>query len=205
MHEEVLDRSHWDEQYEEGDLPWDTQRPEPELLAVLERFGVAPGRALEVGCGTGVNAVCLAERGFATTATDLSERALAHGRRRAEEAGATVEFLSADVTDPSAPLGGPFDFVFDRGCYHAVRLTDGPGYVRAVERLTRPGALVLILAGNADEPEDDVGPPTLSGADLVADWERAAFEIVHLRRFRFDAPRGERNYLGWSCLARRKG
>lgn len=204
MCHEVLHPDHWERQYRAGGLPWETGRPSSELMRVVAEQNVRPCRVLEVGCGTGTNAVWLAQRGFAVTAIDLCPLAVRRARRRAAGAGAVVDFRAADVTDPGA-VSGCFDFVLDHGCYHAVRLADGPGYFRTVERVTRPGAVGLVLTGNAAEPEDDVGPPVLTERQLRQEWGRR-FDIVHLRPFRFDPPRaGDRRYLGWSCLVRRAG
>ena len=57
-----------------------------------------PGRALELGCGTGTNTVWLAQHGFDCTGVDLSPRAIARARQRADEAGVQVNFLEADYT-----------------------------------------------------------------------------------------------------------
>jgi methyl halide transferase len=202
MAAEVLNQDHWEVQYQAGGPPWETGRPSSELRRVLAEYRVRPCRAVELGCGTGSSAVWLARRGFAVTAVDLSPLAIRRARRRARAAGVWVDFRVGDVTDPAA-LSGPFDFFFDRGCYHAVRLADGPGYLRAVERVTRPGARGLVLLGNADEPEDAVGPPVVEAWQVRAEWGRG-FDILHLRPFRFDARRdGEKRYLGWSCWLRR--
>src|SRR5262249_19783406 len=102
-------------------------------------------------------------------------------------------------------LEGPFDFFFDRGCYHAVRLADGPGYLRTLQRVTRPGTVGLVLLGNAAEPEDEAGPPVLEEWEVRAEFG-GLFDIVQLRPFRFDpAWPGAKRYLGWSCLLRRPG
>jgi SAM-dependent methyltransferase len=201
MGAEVLSPNHWEVQYRAGRQPWETDRPSSELRRVLAEYGVRPCRAVELGCGTGTNAVWLASQGFQVTAVDLSPLAVQRARQRARAAGVRVHFLAGDVTDP-AILAGPFDFFFDRGCYHAVRLADGPGYLRAVERVTRSGALGLVLTGNADEPEDEVGPPVLSERQMRAEWGQH-FDVVHLRPFRFDPREGEKRYLGWSCWVRR--
>lgn len=202
MNAEVLSRDHWEAQYRSGGLPWETGRPSSELRRALAEYQLRPCRAVEIGCGTGSNAVWLASRGFEVTAVDLSPLAIRLARRRARAAGVAVNFLVADVTDPAfAP--GRFDFFFDCGCYHAVRLADGPGYLRFVERVTRPGAFGLVLLGNAAEPEDEVGPPVLNEGQVRAEWGRR-FDILHLRPFRFDPRRqGEKRYLGWSCWVRR--
>src|SRR5262245_44752761 len=105
----------WNDSYASGEpLPWDTGVPDPLLVEMIESRAITPGRTLDIGCGTGTNAVFLAERGFDVLGVDISEvaiekaRARAHGRCRFE----VVDFLAA------APAG-QFDFVFDRGCFHA--------------------------------------------------------------------------------------
>src|SRR5690348_1970681 len=111
----MSDLTRWDERYEKGDTPWETGQPSSELRRVLAEVPVPPCRALELGCGTGANAVWLARQGFDITALDLSPRAIERACQRAEEAGVSVRFLAADVLNPPAELAGPFDFFFDRG------------------------------------------------------------------------------------------
>jgi methyl halide transferase len=136
------------------------------------------------------------------TAVDLSRRAIRRARELSIKKNVSVEFRISDVTRDES-LVGPYDFVFDRGCYHAVRLADAAGYLRTLERVTRPGSVGLVLTGNAAEPEDDAGPPVVAARDLRAEFGRR-FEIIHLRPFRFDPRRvGEKRYLGWSCFWRR--
>src|SRR4051812_10528508 len=125
----MADAAHWDERYRKGEKPWDTGQPSSELRRVLEETPLRPCRALELGCGTGANAVWLAREGFDVTAVDISPLAVAEARRRAEEAGVGVRFLAADVLRPPDELQGPFDFFFDRGCYHVVRREDAGAYV----------------------------------------------------------------------------
>jgi SAM-dependent methyltransferase len=194
--------SRWNERYEKGDTPWETGHPSSELERVLAENPVRPCRALELGCGTGANAVWLAQQGFDVTALDLSPLAIERARHRAEEAGVSVRFLVADVLNPPAELTGPFDFFFDRGCYHVVRRVDVGAYLETLRRLTRPGTLGLVLAGNAREPHEP-GPPVVSEEQLRAEIG-SLFDIVQLREIRFDQVEevGTR-FLGWSCLVRR--
>ena len=107
----------WDQRYASGDLPWDTDRPDPHLVDLIERGAIASGRALEVGCGTGTNALWLASRGFEVLAVDISAVAIAKARAKVEAAGAgvqlqVVDFLTATIEQ------APFDLVFDRGVLH---------------------------------------------------------------------------------------
>jgi methyl halide transferase len=199
---DVLEVGHWDEQYRAPDLPWDTGEPSTELRRVLIEQSVLTGRAIELGCGTGANAVWLTQQGFDVTAIDLSPRAIDRAQHRAAEAGARVDFLTGNLLD-TTDLQGPFDFFLDCGCYHAVRLAEAGGYLRTLRRILRPGATGLVLTGNAREPEDKVGPPVLFGRQLLGEWERD-FEVLSLRPFRFDPTPGDgHRYLGWSCFVRR--
>jgi SAM-dependent methyltransferase len=194
----------WNERYEKKDTPWDTGQPSSELQRVVEEVPMRPCRALELGCGTGANTVWLAQQGFAVTALDLSSLALESARRRTGEAGVRVDFLVADVLNPPGELVGPFDFFFDRGCYHVVRREGVEGYLQTLRRLTRPGTLGLILAGNAREPHNP-GPPVVSEEQVRAELG-SLFEVVRLREFRFDTVEAVgQQFLGWSCLLRRGG
>jgi methyl halide transferase len=199
---EVLKPIHWESQYEEGDLVWDTGQPCSELQRVLAEQRITSRRALELGCGTGSSAIWLAQQGFEVTAIDLSYAAIEQAKEQAEEADVTVDFRVADITNPPA-FENLFDFFFDGGCYHAVRLAAGPAYLRKLAEVTGTRACGLVLMGNADEPEDELGPPIMTEQEIRAEWGRL-FNILQLRPFRFDARRGEKRYLGWSCLVQKQ-
>ncbi len=185
----------WDEQYRSGDLPWDTQRPSAELVRTLDQGFVQQGRAIELGCGTGTNAIYLAQRGFRVTALDLSPVAIDRARQRAQTAGVRVDFFAIDVTTP--PEAEPFDFVFDRGCYHCVRRENLVGYQSAVERLTHAGSRFLLLAGNPNEEHADHGPPRVHEEEIRAEFA-PLFDVQWIRPFRFEDPDGSPGPLAWS-------
>jgi methyl halide transferase len=193
----------WDARYRGDQRPsWDTGRPSTELQRMVEQGILQPGRVVELGCGTGVNAVYLASQGFDVTAIDLSPTALEGARQRAQEAGVTVNWIHADVLNP--PALGSFDLVFDRGCYHGVRRIDAAGYVETVKTLIRPGGRVLILAGNANQPKPHSGPPRVTETELVSDFAEA-FDFEHLREIRFDTANPDvSGAWAWSLLLRRK-
>jgi SAM-dependent methyltransferase len=199
----MSDVTHWDERYAKGETPWDTGQPSSELRRVLPEISLRPCRALELGCGSGTTAVWLAQQGFDVTALDLSPLAVERARRRAEAAGARVRFLTADVLRPPENLAGSFDFFFDRGCYHVVRRENVGAYLETLRRLTHPGTLGLVLAGNAREPHDP-GPPVVTEEEIRSELG-LLFEVVRLREFRFDQVEGVGiHFLGWSCLLRRR-
>lgn len=200
----MSDPIRWNERYEKGDIPWETGQPSSELKRILAQVPIRPCRALELGCGTGASAAWLAQQGFEITAVDLSPQAIERARQRADAAGVSVRFLVVDVLTPPPELAGPFDFFFDRGCYHVVRRDDPEAYVRTLCRLTGPAALGLVLAGNAREPHDP-GPPVVS-EDQIRKELGFHFDIVQLREFRFDPnDTVPMRFLGWSCLLRHRG
>jgi SAM-dependent methyltransferase len=194
----MADTTKWNTRYQTGDTPWETGQPSAELQRVLQEHPLRPCRALELGCGTGASSIWLAQQGFDMTGLDIAPLAIERAQARAGASGVRVRFLVADVLAPPE-LGEPFGFFFDRGCYHAVRRDNPQAYAPAVQRLLAPGALGLVLAGNAREPHEP-GPPVVTEEQLRAELGRC-FRILDLREFRFDAPAGSNeSFLAWSCL-----
>jgi cyclopropane fatty-acyl-phospholipid synthase-like methyltransferase len=102
-----------------------------------------PGRALDLGCGTGTNAITLALQGWQVTAIDFSERALRRARDKARAARVSIRFLRRDVTRLD-DLTGPFDFALDIGCFHGLDGAARPRYAAALARLLPPEATYMI-------------------------------------------------------------
>src|SRR5439155_585090 len=108
----MSERDHWEARYTGGEAPpWDTGRVSAELVRHVAKFRIVPCRAVELGCGTGTNAVWLAQQGFDVTAVDISPTALQQASQRAADAGVTIQWVEADVTD-LPDLGPPFEFFF---------------------------------------------------------------------------------------------
>jgi SAM-dependent methyltransferase len=193
----------WEEHYRTGNTPWDTLRPSVEMIRIISTERIVPCAAIELGCGTGSNTLWLAAQGFEVTGVDCAALALDQARRRSDTAGVTIRWVQADVLG-TADLGGPYCFLFDRGCYHCVRRDNGvDAYLRRLDQILAPGASAIVLAGNAREPRDP-GPPVVSEEELRAEFGRI-FHIVQLREFRFDRPLSDAPaFLGWSCLARKR-
>ena len=192
----------WDERYKTGELPWNSNIRSRELARVLDECKIAPGRAVELGSGTGTNAVFLAEKGFDVTALDVSPMAIELAQKRAEAAGVDVKFFNADLADMKLDLK-PFDFIFDRGCFHCVRRENLDGFRETLKKLSKPGTRYLVLTGNANEQNEHEGPPRLHEHEIRQDLEDL-FEIEFIREMRFEDAGGVEGPLGWSCLLTRR-
>ena len=194
-------RDEWEARYRDGNMPWDTNHPSTQLRRVIEAGEIAPCRTLELGCGTGTNAVYLAERGFDVTAVDFAEPALSVAEQKASAAGAACRFVRADLL-ALPDLDGPFDFVFDRGCFHVVRRQGEGAAVRAIAEQVKPGGRLLIMTGNAKE-KSEPGPPVLTEAELRGAFVEF-FEIEWLRECRFDKVAGDDGEpLAWLAMMRK--
>ncbi|MEE1844940.1 class I SAM-dependent methyltransferase [Streptomyces sp. NPDC093108] len=143
----------WDGFYadREKPVPFFAAKPDENLVSYADRGLITPGRVLELGCGPGRNAVHLASLGFEVDAVDLSPSALAWAEDRAREAGAEVRFHRGDIfTLTETELTGPYDLVYDSGCFHHLPPHRRVSYLALLDRVLAPGggfALTCFAAG----------------------------------------------------------
>ncbi len=139
----VRDEAFWDELYCSSSALW-SGRPNPNL--VTETASLTPGRALDVGCGEGADAIWLAGRGWQVTAADISAVALARGAERAGEAGADIArritWLHTDLTR-WVPGPAPYDLV----SVQFLQLPAGPrdSLLRRLAACVVPGGSLLVV------------------------------------------------------------
>lgn len=126
---------------------WDTPPPQ-ELRDLIEGPAAMPaGHALDVGCGTGINAVYLARHGWRVTAVDFSAAAIASARRGAHGVGGAT-FLHGDVTTLSQlQIEPPIDLVLDMGCYHSLPNAAKPAYVSELGKVMASGTPLVMWEG----------------------------------------------------------
>ena len=91
-----MKREDWDRRYAGAESLWSAK---PNRVLVAEVEGLTPGRALDLACGEGQNAIWLAQQGWRVTAVDYSEVAIAKAQRRAADAGVEIELVCADLVD----------------------------------------------------------------------------------------------------------
>jgi SAM-dependent methyltransferase len=161
--------------YRRGQTPWDSGISPPELVATVTGDGaLPPGRALDLGCGTGTNTLYLARLGWDVVGVDFAGPAVERARAKAAAAGSlagSTRFVRGDVTHLEALNLGPeasFSLVFDLGCLHGVPAAGRERYARGIARLANPGATYLLYA---------FAPRSMNGRPIgmAADEVRALF------------------------------
>jgi SAM-dependent methyltransferase len=117
------------------------------LVEKEEAHRGGPGRALDLGCGTGAHAVALARRGWRVTGVDQVGKALTRARKRAAEDHAEVTFIHGDVTRLDArTVGTGYDFLLDIGCFHGLAPADQAAMGTSMDTVAAPDATLLMLA-----------------------------------------------------------
>ena len=134
-----------------GQPPWDTGVSPAELLDFIQNH--KPGRAIDLGCGTGTNVVTLAQAGWQVTGVDFAPRAIKLARQKASKAGVQAELLVKDVTKLQA-IHGPFDLAFDLGCFHSIPEDGKTKYLEQLQRVLAPGGFWLMYGFVKSAPTD---------------------------------------------------
>jgi SAM-dependent methyltransferase len=189
-----MDASEWDARYSSTDLVWGT---EPNRFVAAELADLPPGRALDVACGEGRNAIWLARRGWFAVGVDFSAAAIDRARQlaqRAEVDGRTT-FVVGDVTAGPLPAG-QFDAVVV--AYLQLPVPDRTHAIRtSAERVTKGGTL-LVVGHDATNLADGFGGPQdpavlFTPDDIVTDLGEG-FLIAKTERVHrpVDTPDGER-------------
>jgi SAM-dependent methyltransferase len=129
----------WDRRYGELDRVWSGQ---PNGALVAEVGSLAPGRALDVGCGEGADAVWLARQGWEVTALDVSEVALQRAEQAAAQTGVVVRWVHAGLLEAGLP---PASFDLVSAQYPALLASPGHEAERALLSLVAPGGLLLVV------------------------------------------------------------
>jgi len=123
--------------------PWDTGITPPEVYQFLEDN--PPGRALDLGCGTGTNVLTIAEHGWQVVGIDYVPRAIRIAKRKIRQAGLAdkVDLFVGDVLNPNI-VGGEYDLVLDIGCFHSFSGLEIERYRANVTKYLAPGGSLFL-------------------------------------------------------------
>lgn len=173
----------WDQEYQRGWVPWDIGRPQPAFVSLAHRDEIG-GPVLDSGCGTGENALMLAERGFEVMGVDISPTAIERARLKAQGRDLAVDFRLGDVL-ALGDLGRRFATVIDCGTFHTFNDEDRARYVAGLGAATVDGGVVHLLCFS-DRMPGTIGPRRITRAELHAafadGWQveridEASFEV----------------------------
>jgi cyclopropane fatty-acyl-phospholipid synthase-like methyltransferase len=135
--------------------PWETGISPPELMSFIENY--PPGRALDLGCGTGTNAITLAQHNWKVVGVDFASRAIKVARQKAKRAGVQVEFYVDDVTSLKK-VSRNFDLILDIGCFHSISRELRKDYLSNLDRLlTKQGTYMVYAFLNSDPNNETSG------------------------------------------------
>jgi len=162
--------------------PWDTGITPPELIEFIEHH--PPGRAIDIGCGTGTNVLTLAQAGWQVTGIDFAPRAITLAKKKIKAAGLRATLAVNDATRLTG-ISGPFDLAFDLGCFHGISKHGQAGYLDQLHRILAPNGFWLLYG--FVQPAADPSQPGLAEADL--DRISARFTLIS-RRNGTDTARG---------------
>ena len=195
-----MQREDWDKRYASVENLWAVR---PNRFLVAEVATLAPGRALDLACGEGQNAIWLARLGWEVTGVDFSEVAIAKARSRADRDGVRVEFVCADLLEYEPGLGA-FDLVLVL-YIHTPAVARRQVLSKAAAALAPNGTFVLV-GHDLTNMTDGVGGPSdpdllFTPDDIVA--ELPDIEIEKAERVLRDVADADRPAIDALVRARR--
>ena len=196
----------WDARYSERNAAMWSGRPNGRLIAEVECL--TPGRALDVGCGEGADAIWLARRGWTVTAIDISDVAVSRARDASALAGAAVNWVRADVLHTAFP---PHSFDLMSIQYPALPRAAGELAARTLLDTVRPGGLLLTVYHDLDDEHREhmksrcIDPADYVGADDLGRLLGDDFTVeLHAVEPRIDPPPGTPHIADVVLRARRR-
>jgi ubiquinone/menaquinone biosynthesis C-methylase UbiE len=156
--------SSWEDAYKTVP-PWDVGRPQPAFIDLVRAGELNKGRVLDVGCGTGENALYLADNGFSVIGIDLSNRAIVAARAKAAERRLKVDFRAGNALS-LVFKDSVFDNVIDSGLFHTFTDNDRATYAREIVRVLAPGGRYFMLCFSEKEPTDWGGPRRVTREEI---------------------------------------
>lgn len=192
----------WNQHYRDNQLPWENGQVDIHLPKVIKKHEIEKGKALEIGCGTGINAMWLAQQGFTLSALDISPHAISQAKMKHAATESRCQFFVSDFLHDEIP-NPPYQFVYDRGVFHIFDTTENRIHFAAkVAKILAPKGIWHSLIGSKDGPPRETGPPRLSACDIITAVE-PYFEILELSSTTFDRE-NHIHVCAWIFVGRRR-
>jgi SAM-dependent methyltransferase len=197
--------------YRFGLTIWERSVPPSDLVELVEGSSPSPpGRALDLGCGTGTDSVYLAEHGWDVTGVDMVPKALTIARRRAAAAGVSPRFVAGDVTRlAELEVGAGYSLILDFGCFHTLPEDRRDSYVESVSTAAAPGT-TLLLYGFRRPPRlapmhAGVTTDEVRERFSAAGWELASAEQVSTDAIEVAGRRADQRFELWRFRLHHRG
>ena len=170
--------SFWDDAYRTTP-PWDIGRPQPAFVDLARNRELNLGPVLDVGCGTGENAVFLAQNGYSVIGVDVARDAIRTAKAKVTSRKVKVEFrigsaLALEFED------GKFDNVTDSGLFHTFQDSERTVFAREIARVLREGGKYFMLCFSEKEPTDWGGPRRVTRREIEETFS-PRFKINYIR------------------------
>ncbi len=173
--------------------PWDIGRPQGEIIRLAEK-GEIRGAVLDAGCGTGENALFLANQGYEVTGIDAVEAAIRKAKEKSRERRVPAVFLEWDALEISG-LGRRFDTVIDCGLFHVFSNEERPVYVQELSSILVPGGTFRMLCFSEME-SGDWGPRRVTQREIREAFDRG-WKVNSIREARFETNLGPEGCRAW--------
>lgn len=186
------DNIDWESFYAHGkrNPPFLTDSPDENLVGYFDQGYLESGHAIDLGCGTGRNAVYLAKMGYRVDAIDLSETAIGKARSLAHQSKVDVDFIAGSIFDLSLP-GNHYDLAYDAGLLHHLQPHQRPFYLEMVRAVLKPDGMfgMTCFDTSGGIPRDDWEiyeegrmPPGIGySEDRIRSILQHHFKIIELR------------------------
>jgi 2-polyprenyl-3-methyl-5-hydroxy-6-metoxy-1,4-benzoquinol methylase len=177
-----------------GTPPWDVGHPQAEFVG-LGRGGEIGGSVLDVGCGTGENALFFAGLGLEVWGLDAAPLAIEKASKKAAQRRAAVSFVVGDALDLQR-LGRRFDTVTDCGLFHVFADEERVRFVKSLGSALKRGGTYFMLCMSDAEPAGWGGPRRVTRDEIMTTFT-GSWEINWIREARFESTLDQGGHLAW--------
>ncbi len=174
---------------------WDIGRPQDDVVRLYGRGGFQ-GKVLDLGCGTGENALFLAKQGLQVTGLDRVPRAIEQARSKARTRGLSVTFEIADVLD-LAKYQKSFDTLLDCGLFHWLSDHERTRYLKSLSIASKARGKLHLLCFSNEETSTN-GPRQIAERELITTFNLKGWLVEEVAEARFEShhhPEGARAWL----------
>ena len=181
------------EEMYQGVPPWEIDGPQSEIVHLAEH-GEIRSPVLDVGCGTGENALYLAGLGFEIVGIDIVPTAVEKALGKAKKRSLDAAFLVWDALKLQE-LQRRFNTVIDSGLFHVLPDNKRPVFVEGLAAVLEPGGSYLMMCFSENEP-GPWGPRRVTQAEIKESF-RQGWLINYIREAEFDTNLGSRKCKAW--------